>query len=170
MKYKSIICALLFSAIFCLSSTEARAEWFSFETIQMVSTNDSSDDLSRTLKSSFGLDETPYLYLKLPADQNLGYLSGYHLTGSTWTGPSEFPLPSGMELSSSRELWISLPYWDLVKEEGTWNVDAAFFYMGGMKGKGSTSFAVSPEPVSTVLFLAGGGIFAVALRRKKKFA
>jgi len=168
MKYQKFLTILLFAAILLSFSTDASATWFSFDAIKMVGTNDATDPLSRVEKSLFGLNETPYLYLNLPDNTSSGFLNDFHLTGSVWTGPIDFPLPSGLEFSNSEELWLTLPYWDLVKEPGHWDVDAAFFYVDGMKGKGSTSFSVSPEPVSTVLFLAGGGILAVALRRKKK--
>ena len=130
-------------------------------------------DGSTTPKSTFTLDETPWLYLELPH-------SGFNVALSFWTSPGtdEFFVEG---LSAGSQYWLSLDSglddddnpisWDSVKQLGLWNVDAGYLYQSGNPeaGVGTTSFNVTavPEPISTVLFLTGGTILAIRRMRKK---
>jgi hypothetical protein len=57
---------------------------------------------------------------------------------------------------SDPDTWLSLDDWDDVKKLGEWNVNAAYFYPNRDSGTGKTDFTVTPEPISTILFCAGG--------------
>ncbi len=71
-------------------------------------------------------------------------------------------------------LWDSLDQWDTIKRPGEWNVLTEWFNPenGTKGGSGSQlyTFTVTPEPVSTLLFLAGGVPIALRLSRKLKLA
>ena len=119
-------------------------------------------DGSKTAKDTFKLNETPYLYMKLPQD-------GFSVTASFWHAPSGGN-PSFVSTGpdTTIERWISLPNWNSIKEAGKWSIDTGIFYSNGVSATSTASFAVTPEPLAVVLFLTGGLPIAVNLYRKKK--
>lgn len=126
---------------------------------------------SYTEKTSFNWNETPWLYVKLPL-QKLnatsafweGPLGSYYFTNSMGFGQKRwFSLDSGIDSNGNPVAWGD------VKKLGAWNINAGYFYAGGGSGEGTTSFTVTPEPVSSILFIAGGAVLAGRryLKRKK---
>lgn len=158
---KGIIVFLFFTAIL---TTNVFA---GFDEIYMTDAEGSD-----TEKTIFNWDETPWLYVKLP-DSNL------NVTVAFWESPnSSYYFTNSM--GSNQEYWFSLDSgvdssgnpvtWDDVKELGVWNINAGYFYAGGGSGEGTASFTVTPEPVSSILFIAGGAVLAGRryLKRKRK--
>jgi YHS domain-containing protein len=108
---------------------------------------------------SFGWAETPYLYVKL----GMGGLTGYS-SSFFWQIP-QTGKQAAVISQSGNEYWFSPVEWNQgFKKTGTWNADINVFYAGGSL-YGSKTFTVTPEPVSTALFLLGGA----ALAGKKYF-
>ena len=70
----------------------------------------------------------------------------------------------GLELLKAQDIQYELIR--AFKKTGLWNVDAFYSYAAGGSGLKSTSFSVTPEPISSALFLLGGG--ALALRNFRK--
>lgn len=119
------------------------------------------DDKSTVAKTTFDWDELPWLYL------NVSGAAGKLLTASsTWTSPGGTPYVAGDELMGSK-MWLAfVSDWSSIRATGVWNIDANYSYSGG-SGTGSTTFTVTPEPLSSALFLFGGLVLAAGYRKKK---
>jgi hypothetical protein len=133
-----------------------------------------------TPKTVFALSETPYIYMHLPDPgpvvdpevDNVGNLSGLR-----WISPSSGSFFNVNASAINAETWFSLDTgflpggtpttWDAVKELGEWNVTGGFFYTGGPADFAETSFTVTPEPVSSVLFVSGGLALLAGLRKRR---
>ena len=157
-KKMSSILTLLTLAVFMAIAAPASA---AFNTYTVGS------DGSTTLQSTFGWDETPYLYMKLPN-------AGFNFSSSFWHPPSD-PTPLTSDYfasegpSSTGERWLSLASWGSVKEAGDWTIDSnVFYWKDGVTATDSTSFTVTPEPLAMTLFLLGGAPIAANIYRKHR--
>lgn len=138
---------ILFSIIVITNTTFA-----DFEEIYMT-----DDDGSFIKKNNFGWNEQPWLYLLLPK-------AGLSTVNSWWEDPNkEYHLVTAVIEEYDDEIWLNLANWNTIKKLGEWNVRASYFYATGEIGAGSTRFTVTPEPISSVLFLIGGA--ALVTRR-----
>jgi len=157
-----VLLAVVFASILCIPNNACAG--FSFDEIKMV---DSYSSI--TGQDVFSLDETPWLYLKVPESQFSGPLADLNFTFSFFESPVDTKyLATGLSLN--RETWVSLPAWNSIPnsaKHGEWNVYANFVGTAGV-GYGSTQFTVNPEPISMILFLFGGMPLAASLYRKKK--
>ena len=131
---------------------------------------------SKSAQSSFGWNETPWLHLYL-CDPG-----SWNISGTFWASPSnEYYLTASS--GASQDIWLSLDSgedfyrntvtWDNVKELGLWNLKGVYAStLNGCTGGNccyTTSFTVTPEPVSSALFLIGSlSLAGVAYKRRKK--
>lgn len=126
-------------------------------------------------KSSFSLNETPFLYYSFSVD-SLGDVFGDVEVTSILSiqGPKGYAIPdfSVNEWSVSSEgyyeYWIEIDDWDDIGSYGDWSVDTRWYNFGVGQvgiGNGTAGFSVTPEPVSMLLMGVGG--FALFYRRKK---
>lgn len=108
-----------------------------------------TSDILGNPKSEFGIEETPYIHLKLPMD-------GAAFVASWWLSPGIVSYFDGGRVSDQRELIISIGDWNEIREIGRWNINALYFFPdNGDTGSGSAFFYVVPE-ISTIFpFLAG---------------
>ena len=117
---------------------------------------------STAIKTTFGWDEKPWLYLKFPASSD--FVNNIY---STWTDPHGVTNSVGDTLSGS-QVWLGFDTWNSIRTTGLWNVTANYSgYSGGPSGSGATTFTVTPEPISSALFLFGGLVLAAGYRKKK---
>ncbi|MBI5056674.1 MAG: hypothetical protein HZB61_08675 [Nitrospirae bacterium] len=118
-----------------------------------------------TLRSEFTPDEIPYLYWKLPSSNISNIVSWWALDGTTTFYSKEM-----LNTSGSDEIMLSLDNWNSINPKvGTWTINA-FYSAPGENTICANSFTVTPEPVSSILFISGGAVFAVnrCLKRRKK--
>ncbi len=144
----------------------------------MVTDNNSTtlaDYNSITNEYHYNNGQTPWVYLKLKlADLNLAAPLKVLWSWSSFTDPydtqnqyNEYNLAG---LSTDKELWSATPepWWSAQSNHGKWTVDVAWLNAQGSLGTSTATFNVTPEPISSALFLFGGVPMAAALLRKKK--
>jgi len=162
MKIYKIILSVLF--LTCSASVFATAPSHVFDEIYMTSGNGTYD-----VRDTFGWDETPWIYFKMPTDPN-----NFHF-GIKAPSNDKYKF---LDKEVGSEFWVSLDNlfedkdggsmfsWDDIKEVGLWDLDAQYASLGSSAaGKGDLTFTITPEPISSLLFLIGGGAL-VAIRRK----
>jgi len=164
MKIKFVLFAVFFITAILFSTGNNTWADFSFDEIKMVGT-----EYSTLEQYYFGMDETPWLYLKLPDSPFDGPMGDLNITFSSWESPEAMTYSMSGGVSLDRENWLTLPYWDSVKTPGEWDVNAKYIGLAGI-GCGHTSFTVTPEPWAMVLMAIGGIPIAANLYRKRKRA
>jgi len=163
---KKAILAVIFVCLFC--AQPAAKAWAAIGDYAAFYTVASSGSTSAT--SEFTLDSKPWLYLKFNT-------TGDVVNSVTWSSPTVFDIDTSAVVvenltSTYSEYWISMSDadWNTYAATGEWNVAA--LSRSGLKGNYTyyiqdKDFTVTPEPLSCVLFLTGGGLLAV-LKRKRK--
>ena len=133
---------------------------------------------SYTEKNSFSLDETPWLYAKLPEVQSGDVTSLL----TNWVDGGTASLDASEQNTDAiAEFWLTPSDWDAVKHAGPWDIKTYFavdkpgpLAIGDLYGGSEVSpqvtnpyrFTVTPEPVSAVLFLLGGSALGLATRKR----
>jgi hypothetical protein len=158
---------LLIIAVLAIATTWFGANAFasvqpSFEQIYMTDAAGSHTPKAGTIPS-FGWAETPYLYVKL----GMGGLS--NVIFSLFYQDPQNSTQATPAMQSGDEYWFSPANWNNtgVKNLGAWKADLGAHYPGGYLYD-SQSFTVTPEPVSSALFLLGGGALALYRYKRKK--
>ena len=131
-----------------------------FDAIYTVATSGDT-----TAKDTFDIDgPAPYLYLRIPST---GIIFTNNETVSFWFPPGETTtnIDYGTGPVTATEVWHPFPEnWAANATPGLWTVEAQWTYQvvppegfeNLAQGSGSTTFTVTPEPVSSILFLVGG--------------
>lgn len=128
---------------------------------------------STTPKTEFEINQVPFIYLHLPH-------TGLNVANAFWNSPSGpsyftnggpqtgqeywFSLNNAIDASSNPVTWLS------VRETGNWNVGGSYLYTSNFEfGGGQTSFTVTPEPATAMLFFTGGlALFGGLIREKRQ--
>jgi hypothetical protein len=121
-------------------------------------------------KTVFGWEEVPYAFIQFDVeDLNTKkpltvWWKWKHENGKwytfQWDSTTDFP-------HEKLNIWYSPEEWDEVKEIGTWTVQATWRNPGSGGGMMKTDFTVTPEPLSSVLFVTGGTLLVARVLRKK---
>lgn len=164
---------------FVLSLFVVKAEAaLNYDQAYMV-TGDNSTTLAEynnvTNEYRYHSSQTPWVYLKLKlADLNLASPLKVLWSWSSFTDPydtqNQYKEYNLTGLSADKELWSAVPqpWWSGQSTHGKWTVDLAWLNAQGAMGTSTATFNVTPEPISSALFLFGGLPVAAALLRKKK--
>ena len=133
-------------------------------------------------KSTFQLEEQPWLHINVPDTDFTGYLNfsywNYPAPGSSYFLATFFT--PAQEERDGNNLYFTFPEatWEAIRKTGDWGISAAtvlikpgtspFFGNNLQSYSGNTTFKVVPEPISTSLFVIGGIVLAAGTLRKKK--
>lgn len=172
----------------------SKASALDYETAYMVRDNGShvlSLDAANHYSYNFG--ETPWVYIKFKLE-DLNLTSPLHMLW-VWSSLAD---PNVTEstvqsvninaLGTDKELWSSAPepWWTNDGGPGEWHVDINWFNVNGTNGISAADFTscgkvggpadrtapcgpvVTPEPLSSTLFLLGGAPLVAALRKRQK--
>ena len=158
---KKFTTKLLAFLLFTFMTTTAHASFF-----DIFKTTGAPGDT--TEKTIFALNETPWLYVRYP-------FLGVHVTEYGWKEVTDSTFSTNqVPPNDLMEDWYPLTNWEGVKKPGLWEVSGIFVYPpidsfpGDVGTPANTFFTVTPEPVSTLLFLTGGAVLAVRSSRRKK--
>ncbi len=131
---------------------------------------------STTPKDTFSLNEKPVVFLEFDRDSLETRLP--LLVGWKWIVENDTTASFAAKLISdfpkdSLLIWGQANNWDAVKKVGDWQVETSWLNVGFLDLKGGAgskliNFTVTPEPVSSLLYLAGSAPIAVGLYRRRK--
>ncbi|MCB9772127.1 MAG: hypothetical protein H6754_06215 [Candidatus Omnitrophica bacterium] len=186
--------SILTICTFLLISAKAHA--LNYETAYMVRDNNSRIlSLDAAGDYSYNAGETPWVYIKfqladLAIDSPLHMLWVWSSNDDPDITESKVQSFSLSSLNTDKELWSSAPqpWWNNNGGPGQWHVDVNWFNVHGTNGISSANFTscpsggiagrvapcgpvgpvVTPEPLSTTLFLLGGVPLLAAIRKKQK--
>ncbi|MDD5173734.1 MAG: PEP-CTERM sorting domain-containing protein [Candidatus Omnitrophica bacterium] len=117
--------------------------------------------------ATYNWDQSPWLYFTSPSD-TLTY------SISWWNAVGDPIMTSSTDVTTDTyDVWhgfSNFADWAEIRKAGYWTVRADYSYAGGYGSTGDISFKINavPEPISSALFLLGGGAIAVLKLRKKK--
>ncbi len=138
---------------------------------------------STSPKTSFGYNETPWLYIDVP---EYAGAQGFYPTLTVSAGWAPQSNPSSISVVGfNQELypygfqdsWIQLDEWDTVKQVGLWDIYANFsiYTLNGWTpnfietGEDTAVFEVQPVPEPTSLMLLGSGLIGIFGSFRRKF-
>ncbi|HOW43193.1 MAG TPA: PEP-CTERM sorting domain-containing protein [Candidatus Omnitrophota bacterium] len=179
-----LFCAITFVLALSSSASAITAEVSDYFQIMMTNTPGVVPSVSQ---ENFDLGEKPWLYLSFYDGVGSFEDIGFSVTGSFWTFEDSDPAKTYLKtkFGDTNDLWISFSdsYWNSIEKAGNWTVEA-FSLVQAIQDdvksacgnccnwqsfKGEIGFKVNPvpEPISTLLFLVGGGtLFATGRLRK----
>lgn len=160
MNKKLIIGLSIFFILISIITNNANA-YLLFEPFEAIYMTDS---YGTTPKTIFDWNEIPWLYIRLPED-------GFNVTLAFWE--SHDLTVNNSYAGYAQEIWLTLgeDKWYDIRTLGEWEIQARYT-QSPYVGSGSTSFTVTPEPLSSVLFVTGGATLAAlrCWRRKRKIS
>lgn len=159
--YKKLFMVL---AVFIFSLAVLAGSAFAKVSITNLYTVGSSGD--STLQDTFTLYETPWLYFEVSGGSKWNTYaseSWWFDPGSTQQGYVTIDYAGDVT-----QIWHSLSNWDSVKSMGLWTVDAEYSEGSWNSDTASTTFTVTPEPISSILFLTGGATLGFRRFWKKR--
>ena len=121
---------------------------------------------STTQQDICGWNDTPWLYFELPSDAGSN-----NIVAESWWYDADDVLQGHLVSYDTSTIWQTLGDWDNVKSLDGWTVTAKYTATGpNTNGAGSTGFTVTPEPISTILFLTGGATLGIRRFWKKRMS
>lgn len=158
------IAVAIFASV--LYTGTARAELPTFEKFYMISQEDGeASNTSATQVSSYDISKTPYLYVRLSSAADVSLFSFWGNSGdmhATFT--------SNPSTGSQQDFFLTPADWSTVKSTGNWDVFGQYITQQGeiCPDCAYTSFVVTPEPMSMVLYGMGGLPLALRFVRRRK--
>ncbi len=156
----------------------SKASALDYKKAYMV-TGDNSYTLSGTVDNyQYAPGQTPWVYIKFKlAELALSSPLQMRWVWSSLTDPNitetQLQKISLSGLGTDKEIWKSAPqpWWNDNGGPGKWTVDVNWVNVHGTgttgQGLSSANFNVTPEPISSALFLLGGAPLAARIWRKK---
>ena len=162
--YKKLFIVL---AVFIFSLAVLAGSAFAKVSITDLYTVGSSGDT--TLQDTFTWNEIPWLYFAVSGSN----MNGTYTAESWWNDPGSPPTQydvSGTYGKGTTQVWLSLADWNSAKKMGLWTVDAKYSKSKSNSDTANTSFTVTPEPISSILFLTGGATLGFRRFWKKRMS
>ena len=141
-----------------------------------------ADEASIASKEEFGWDEQPYSYFFVSKDFFTAVPEHLDIKWQWFYGDEQqyeehyfyFPWNESTDEEGNFRIWESPQNWLSIRELGDWSAKVVWKAKIGEEWTGyrykSFDFTVTPEPVSGILFLAGGAsLTAARLRRRDWF-
>lgn len=162
----------MIAAALMLSTLTGRASAAFFDEFKMVGSN-----TSKVLQSSFNLAETPYLYYKLSPNTVGSKVFSFWLSPLSNTSLATEITSIAPDIDAPfdpvSQGWVSLANWGSIPDSekiGNWNI-TGYLKTGSIYADCvTTSFTVTPEPMSMILYGIGGLPIAATLFRRRKIA
>lgn len=124
--------------------------------------------------NEFGFNETPFLQINFPStDWNvtIGWWTPRnggetYLAANVFSGVFQDNVSFG-DLAFRKQGTDTIFSWDAIKDYGWWDINATYNKFDGSVMTSNSAFNVVPEPVSSALFLIGGGAIALFRRNRR---
>ena len=117
--------------------------------------------------ATYNWEKQPWLYFSVP--------SGIFAYSISWWNHIGDPVKTyNIELpNNTGNIWhgfSTFAEWTAIRKAGDWTVRADYTNADGYSSTGEVPFKINavPEPISSALFLLGGGVIAVLKLRKRK--
>jgi hypothetical protein len=168
-----LIALALFTLCAVFTTSLAQAQTPDYRTVYMVKDNASHDlSVNGSGDYHYSTNQTPWAYIKLALTE-LNVAAPLHVLWS-WSNIDN-PLVNETEIqnftlsATDKEIWTPAPgaWWAANGGHGKWSVDVGWLNNHGSLGTSTADFTVTPEPISTALFLFGGVPMALGLLRRK---
>ncbi len=116
--------------------------------------------------ATYNWDQSPWLYFTIPSILKTYTVSWWNYMGDNITDIAEKQI-------GTTDVWhgfSNFDDWQAIRKAGDWTVRADYSNAAGNGSTGDIRFRINavPEPVSSALFILGGGAIAVLKLRKKK--
>ena len=126
-----------------------------------------------TAKDAFGWDETPWIHIQFDGS-DLNTNKPLVMKWKWWheDGESVFKLKETFNTlpeTGYLDIWNSPDNWNSHRKSGRWFAKVKWNNRSAGNGiKTITTTVITPEPVSSVLFLTGGAVFVIRQRYRSK--
>ena len=139
-----------------------------------------TDKDSSALKAEFAMHEQPYSYLfvnkekfsSTPLEMDIKWTWLYNGQEEYLERYYHLPWDEFLDNNENFQIWETPSLWPDINESGLWETKVSWkaLLSDGWTGyhNRSTSFTVTPEPVSSLLFVAGGASLAIFRYKRKK--